>query len=455
VYRRVTELSQFLIGKEESATLRARLLGGASGLLTLRIGFSGLSFFGSVLLARLLGDVGFGFYSYAFAWIVLLGVPAMLGMDQLLARDIAAYHAREQWGMLRGLLRKATRAVSLASFGLALAAGGVASFLLRGHGPSPVLHTFWVALLLIPLITLTRVRQSAMQGLHRVAMGAMPEQLIQPGLLLGLLGAAYLLPEYRLTAAGAMGMNVVATAVAFLVGAVLLYRTLPPAVKAAPSVPLDLPLARSALPLLFIGGANVLFGQVDILILGVLKDAAAVGIYTVARKGADFISFPLTVQNSAFASTAASLYAVRDLERLQRLVTRLARLTFLASLPLGIFLMAFGRLLLYVYGPQFGDAQTSLAILSFSQLVNVAFGAVDMLLIVTGFERDAATAVGAGAAANLAFNFLLIPRWGSAGAAVGYSIGMVVWNVWMSVVLYRKTGIVSTVLGKLRWSRHA
>jgi len=445
-----TVIGELLLGKEESVTLRNRLVAGAGGLLGLRIAFSGLSFLVTVLLARLLGTAGFGAYSYAFAWIVLLGIPAILGSDQLLVREVAAHHAKSDWGLMRGLLRRANGAVLLVSLGLALLAAALA-WALRGRWPSPImLPTFWVALILLPLITLTRVRQGAMQGLHHVALGAMPEQLIQPAVLVGLLSMAYLFWRQRLTAPLAMGLNVGAAAVAFAVGAVLLYRTLPLPVKEAAPVYRDMAWARSALPLVFLAGAGVLFAQADTLILGALKGAKAVGLYSAAHKGADSISFVLAAQSAAFASTAASFYASGDMERLQRLVTRLARWTLLASAPLAILLIGFGHwFLLYCYGPQFTQARLALAILSCGQLANIGMGSVGLLLVMTGHERDAATAIGLGAAANIVLNLALVPRWGSEGAAAAYACGMILLNVIMAISLYRKVGVHGTALGRL------
>jgi O-antigen/teichoic acid export membrane protein len=446
----VTTISELLLGKEESVALRKRLVGGTGGLLGLRVAFSGLSFLVTVLLARLLGTEGYGAYFYAFAWIVLLGIPAILGTDQLLVREVATYLSKSQWGLMRGLLQRANRAVLMASVGLALLAAAV-GWALRGHWPSSnMLPTFWVALILLPFVALTRVRQGAMQGLHRVALGAMPEQLIQPALLLVFLSATYLFLPYRLTAPLSMGLNVAACGVAFLVGALLMYRTLPLCVKEAAPVYRDAAWARSSLPLVFLAGAGVLFSQADTLILGALKGAQAVGLYTAAHKGADFIAFVLVAQSAAFASTAASLYATGDMERLQRLVTRLARWTLLASAPLAILLIGFGRwFLLYCYGRQFTQARTALAILSCGQLANISMGSVGLLLVMTGHERDAAAAIGAGAVSNIVLNFALVPRWGLEGAAVAYACGMILWNIWMAVTLYEKVGIHSTALGRL------
>jgi O-antigen/teichoic acid export membrane protein len=448
----LASISKLVIGAEESSALRDRLVRGAGGLLGLRIAFSSLAFAGTVVLARLLGQVGYGFYSYAWAWTVLITVPAVLGMDQLLVRDVAACHAKSEWGRLRGLLRKATLAVFLTSTSLAVVTGTAAWLILRGRISAGLLPTFCVALTLVPLVALTRVRQAAMQGLHRVALGSLPEQLIQPAVLLAFLSLLYLFHDHRLTGPLAMSLNALSAAIAFAVGAILLYRILPRSVKTAAPVVQDLALARSALPILAVAGVSVLFGQADTLILGALKGAASVGIYTVAHKGAESVSYPLAVQNAAFASTIASLYATGERERLQRLVTRLTRWTLLASAPVALGLIVLGRWFLYLYGPQFSGARLTLAILSAAQLFDVAIGSVGILLVMTGHERDAAIATAAGALANIALTFLLVPRWGSEGAAVAYGIGMILWNLMAAVALNRRTGIDSSALGMLPFS---
>src|SRR5271169_5259143 len=107
----VTAVGQIILGKEESAAVRDRVVKGGGALVGLRISLSVLTFVVTFLLARFLGSQGLGAYSYAFAWSVLLGVPSLLGMDQLLVRNAAVYHAQSQWGRLRGLLQRANQAV--------------------------------------------------------------------------------------------------------------------------------------------------------------------------------------------------------------------------------------------------------------------------------------------------------------------------------------------------------
>src|SRR5262249_4688653 len=167
-----------------SGSLGYQLLLDAGGLLALRVAFGGLSFVLTIILARTLGMEGFGAFSYAFAWTVLLGVPAILGMDQLLIREIAMYRVHSQWHLIRGLLRTANCSVLVVSVCLAMVAG-VFAWLLRGYFAQDMVPTFWLSLLLLPLISVTRVRQGALQGLQHVVLGSIPERLIQPMLLLG------------------------------------------------------------------------------------------------------------------------------------------------------------------------------------------------------------------------------------------------------------------------------
>lgn len=450
----VTILGEILLGKGESETIRNRLVSGLSGLVGLRIAFGAFSFGLTVVLARVLGTQGFGAYSYAFAWIVLLGVGAILGMDQLLIREVAAYQVQSKWGLMRGLLGRANAAVGLASVGVGAAAAAVA-WALRGRWSGQQLSTFCVALFLLPLITLTRVRQAALQGLHRVVLGSTPERLIQPALLLAFVVAAYWYGHAALTAPVAMGLNVLATGIAFAVGVRWLRRALPSGVRDAAPEYRGRDWARSALPMAFLAGMGVLFGQAGTLTVGAFKGASAVGVYSVADKGSELLAFILIAQNAAFSSTAASLYAAGDLTRLQRLATRIARLTLLASLPLAVLFIGFGHwFLLFCYGALYTQAQHALAILSVGQLVNIAAGLNVVLLMMTGHERDAATAISVSAVSNVALNLFLVPTWGLDGAAVSSATSLVIVNVLATLALYRRTGISSTAFRAFRFGEH-
>jgi O-antigen/teichoic acid export membrane protein len=439
-------IGEWLLGREASVAVRNRLMIGMSGLLSLRVSFGAMSFVLTVLLARTLGDQGFGTYSYALAWAMLLGAPAVLGMDQLLVREVAAYSVKSQWNLLRGILRAANGTVLIASVFLAAVAAGIA-WMLRGRAAPELIRTFWVGLLLVPLISLTRLRQATLQGLHRVVFGSIPERLILPALFLAAL-AIVRVSHLPLAASTAMALNVAATGVAFVVGAWLLQRNLPAPVRSAPPAYEGALWARSAVPILLFSGAGVIFAQADILILGSLKGSAVVGLYGVADKSAELLSFVLVAQNAAFASTAATLYAQKDLSGLQRLTSRIGRVTLLVTLPLGVVFIGFGHwFLVRFYGVAFRPAVPALAVLSIGQMVNVASGLNGMLLIMTGHERDVFRIVGVSAAVNIGLNFFLITKWGMTGAAIANTSSLLLLNAFATIMLYRRTGIHSTAFG--------
>jgi O-antigen/teichoic acid export membrane protein len=439
----VGQTRQFGVGKP--------LLRSATSIFGLRVVLFALSFLASVILARTLGISAYGVYTYALAWVMLLSVFALLGCDQLLVRELAAYHKQESWGLARGLLRRANQSVLAASLVLALAAWLFAwCWLPRSR--SGELATFAIALLLLPLVALTRVRQAAMGGLQRVVLGALPETLVQPVLLIVLVAGGYLVFNGSMTAPWAMGMNVLATGAAFVLGAYLLSGILPAGVQTTAPAYQTSRWASSCVPLLFLASLNIIYTQTAILMLGSLAGTHVVGLYGVANRGAELIAFVLTAANTAMAPTVAGQYASGDVRGLQQIVTRVARVTFLLSLPAAIAMIGFGHGFLRIcFGAEYVQAHSALVILSLGQIINVAMGSVGLLLIMTGHEWDAAVGIGSSAVVNLLLCALLIPRWGLEGAAFGAASGMVLWNVLMAVALYRRVGIHCSFLGKLRF----
>src|SRR2546422_3168708 len=297
-----------------------RVARGAVDTFALKISYIGFSFIVSVLLARGLGTRGFGIYSYSLAWVLFLAVPATLGMDVLLTREVAACAVASAWGSMRGLLRQSGFVVFIFSGGLALAALTVFIVLNRSVDPQ-VAGAFSLAVVLLPLLSLTRVQQGALQGLQRVGPAQLPAMLVHPALLAGLLAAAFLFIRTKLTVTLAMGMNVLATAIAFLLAVVLVRRSLPSAVRESAPVYQELPWASSILPLVFILGMVTAFGQTDVLMVGYMLGPKPVGVYSAADRAADFVNFFQMTLNPALAPTFASLFAAKEMKQLQRVVT--------------------------------------------------------------------------------------------------------------------------------------
>jgi O-antigen/teichoic acid export membrane protein len=422
------------------------------GSLVLQIANTGLLFFLNLLLARMLSTTAYGAYAYATAWVSVLGVPALLGLDKLLIREVAACRARSAWALLRGLLRWANGMVLASSLGLAILAAFIA-WTMAANLEESVLPTFWLAMISLPLLTIMRVRQASLQGLSRVVAGQLSEMLIWPGLFILLLGGAYLLLSQDLTAPWAMSLNVAASSVALLVGVRLLQKATPRAVTDAPPAYDTTRWLRSILPLVLVSSMRVVNARIDIIMLGAMENLEAVGIFAVASRGSAFIPLVLVAVNAALGPTVARLYTIGNMKRLQRIVTRSARLVFLASIPIALCLVLFGDWFLSLFGQEFVQGHSALAILSIGQLFNAFAGPVGLLLLMTGFEREVAVGVGVGALLNSILNTLLIPQYGLEGAALATTVSRIIWNSALVFMVYRRIGIHSTPLGRLSLQR--
>ncbi len=413
---------------------------GAVWSLLMRVASAGMAFATSVLLARLLGLSGYGVYALVFAWINLLAIPTALGMDKFMVREVAVYRARGQWDKLGGFLRWGNLAVLLASLTVAVLAAGVAFFALEPGGGLRL--AFWLALVSLPLTTLTSLRQAAMRGFGHIVGGQWPELLLRPLLIVALSVLAWLaLPDFDAT--WAVGAALTATLIAFIVGAGLLTRVLR---REAPPTPPSFEARRwlqSALPFMLISGMYVLNARTDVVMLGALSGTDAVGLYTPATRGAELISFVLLAVNTALAPTLARLYAEGKRAQLEASVAKSTRLITLASLPLALGFILLGGPFLLLFGPEFVGAQGALVILSVGQLINAATGTVGMLLNMTGHERDTALAVGAAALLNILLNALLIPAYGIEGAAVATALSTLTWNLLLAGFVYRRLGFYS------------
>lgn len=434
-----------LLGDTEGSLAR-HLVVGAAGTAGLHLSATVLAVVTSIVLARILGPAGYGAYAFAFAVVNLLGVPAVVGFDQLTIREVSAFVTSGEHGAAAGLLRRADQLALAASLLLAGLTGALV--LLFGGGWDPLLREALLAgLPAVPLLALVRVRQGALQGLRRVVRGQLPETVVLPVLFLALVGIQFVLPGRSLDATTAVVLHVAAALGALAVAWLMLRRHLPEEVAAAEPRYRTRAWLASAVPLFLVAGLYVINSRADTVMLAGFKGPEPVGVYNVASRGAGFVAFFQMAAQRALAPTISRLHERSERERLQRVITAAVRVVAALSLPVALlFVLAGGPILAWIYGAEFTAGAPALAILAVAYLLAVATGPVSYLLMMTGHERDAARAVGVGAALNVALNALLIPPWGVAGAAVGTGVSMVVFNVLLAWQVRRRLDLRATVL---------
>jgi O-antigen/teichoic acid export membrane protein len=426
---------------------KAALARTASGSFALQVTNTAAAVVTTIILARLMEVSAFGTYSWVVATVYLLTVPAVLGADRLLVRDVSVYLDSGAAGHVRGLLRRAVQLV-LVTCSVIVTVIAVAVLILDPGTDPQTEPALLIGLLALPALSLGFIFQSALMGMHKVVVGQFSELLLRPALLVALvlLGAAFL--GAPISAPMAVGFftasAVISAAIAFVVLRRRMRTTINPA---APAYESRRWLA-AAVGLVFLSGALFINSQIGVVLLGVLDQHDSAGIYAVAQRGAMLVVFPLLALNAAIAPTAARLWAAGDVRQLQRLVTMGARGALLVSVPIAIaFILAGDVLVKLIFGPAFAAAALPMAILSAGQIANAATGSVTTLLIMTGNERRAAFGIAAGLALNVGLGLLLIPSYQATGAAVAAASGMIVANLIHVVVARSSLRIDSTVLG--------
>lgn len=421
-------------------SVRAGMMREAGGSFALRVFGLGFGFVTSLILSRTLGASDYGAYRYALSWIELLAVPGILGLHRLVVRDVSAYHTQAAWGLLRGLIRRSNQMTLAASVSVALVVAVVVLFVPGGRAVKG--FTLLLALPLLPLKTLTRLRQAAVQGLQRVVLSQLPEMLIGPVLFVALLLIAYVaLPDDLYTIYAVMPVQIAATAVAFGIGAWMLRALLPPETRTAAPETRTRQWLDAALPLLFVNGITVINTQATSIILGTLRESELVGVFAIANQGAGLILFVYIAANNTLAPAFARLHVQGSHAPLQKLATGSARLIFVFSVPIAVIMVLLGRYYLAVFGAEFKSGYTALLILVAGQIVNAATGSGGWLLMMTGHEREAAWGVGLAALVNVAASAALVPLWGLEGAALATALSTVVMNILLVWLVWRSLRI--------------
>jgi len=411
--------------------------------LFLKISQAFFSFMTTVLLARILGAEGYGIYAYAFAFVMLLSMPAQAGLPTLVIRETARGMAEGKPELVQGIWRWATKVAVFISLSL-LFVIGLLFLLLKGKKFGVKEWTFFWAFLFIPFMCLSNLRGAALRGLHKVVIGQLPEFFIRPALFFVFLCIAGFFLHQRLTPPQAMALNVFSAVLAFIIGTWLLWKNIPLSIYKATPVYDGKKWLSSFLPLAFTAGMWIINSRADIVMLGIFRPSAEVGIYRVAVQIALVASFGLHAVNTVVAPRFATFYTKREMDRLQRLVTRSAQIVLAFNLLVTSFFVIFGRTFLnLVFGKEFINAYIPLLILLIGQLVNSATGSVGFLLNMTGYEKDTAQSAALAGGINIILNFFLIPSFGLRGAAIATAVSIVISNVILWILVWKRLGIIS------------
>lgn len=419
-----------------SSLIRRHIVIGAAGSFALQIVFAGLSFLNAIILARVLGVEGYGVFANAMSWVTLLTIFATSGFGALLVREVAFCKLEKKWGLLKGILKFSDLFVLAVSLIIALIAGVAAGFFFPLSVQTEMRYTVWTALLLLPVMALCTLRESALRGLEHVIYARFPGMVTRPLLLLLGIIVIYYVSFHQLMPSEAMAINVGTGCIAFALGAFFLQKFLPIECYHAKAEYTPRLWLLPAFSMLLYGGGQVLIGQTDIFMLGLMSGAEEVGLYAPASRISFLLTYVTMASNMIMAPIIFRLYSQKEIKRLQILLRKSVRIAFIVSLPLGLINIFFGKNLLAVFGDQFSEAYFSLLILTLGRLGEVFLGVGTGGLVITaaGKEKSIAYIFLCAALVNVFLNMVLIPKYGSAGAAISSVISLLTARFFVVVI---------------------
>jgi O-antigen/teichoic acid export membrane protein len=436
-----------LLGEELDAKIRDYFLKGSFQSLFLQAGLSILTFLTTIVVARLTGDEGFGIYSLVFTWISVISVGAVMGLDDLALKLFPIYKAKNDHARIKGLFNWTQKYAIVFSLLITALYLGLVNFTkIPGLYNYAVYHN-WAALS-IPFFVLMHLHQASLRGLAKLGQGQWAEKIVQPLFFLLLLLIAYIIGA-TVSDKEAIIFRAISFVVAAIVALILTYRYLSKILKGVKSI---LPDARKNLKSCFFFMLSSLLymlnTRMDILFLGVFEvPVEQIAYYNVALKFSDIALIPFLVICTVTTPMFSSLFHQGKLKELQHFYTKTTRLTAVLITVILLIFVAFGPWFLSWYGSSFTSGYSVLLLLSAAKFIHVFMGPVAYLLAMTEQEKAVSFALIISVSLTIILQIILIPIYEIEGAAWASLIGLIIFEIILAWLAYKRTGIIVSAIG--------
>jgi O-antigen/teichoic acid export membrane protein len=434
-------------GNASEETPIARVLGGAGWVFGGRIVKLVLGFVVQILVARILGNTSYGGLSIAVSILGFVGLFAGLGVSRGIKRNVSYYEDEPE--KARGIVRSGLT--------IKLASHLVTAVLLFVFAPTIATRVFGnpdltlllrIAALGLPFGALRSVGISVATGSRDATTHTVVNQVIGPVARSLLVGGFVLL---GFGAAGAILGRTIAGILLSGVAVYLAWRVFPLNVFGE-AEPMYGELIRFSLPLMVTAWMTFFIDETDYLLLGVFLTEDLVGTYTAMfglRPAVLLFFFPATF---LLAPVITRLQKEEELGKARKTYQAVSKWTTLLSVPLFLPGLLFPEVVIGVtFGTEYLGGALVLRVLMLSGLVTVLLGANDRVVVGLGHSKTSMYVSGAAAVSNVVLNLVLIPFYGTIGAAVASLFAFAARNLANSVILYRWYGLTpfSRAMGRV------
>lgn len=408
--------------------------------------FSALfAFLNGILLARILSVKDFGIYVLAFTTLTVLTVPVSLGLPNLITRYISKYEVYEDKASIKGLLIKTNIFVAIGCL-LVYVIAFSSYFVWWKKYDVVFTETFIYALISLPFIALGSLRSAALRGLKYVVLGQLPDTFLMNFIFfLGIVFFTIL--GYKLSPQSAILLLTMATIISFFVGYYFLKIKLLNSLHHIKPIFKSKEWLKESIPFTLTSGIEVIKSKSLTYILAIFGSLEAVAIFEIATRSSALISFTLDGLNSAIAPYISSAFEKKNMESLQRIVTKTTRIVFVFALPVALVFIIGGRPLLdFLYGNEYSIAYWPLVILSLGHLVNAFTGSAGIVLNMTGHQGYLSKNLAVMMILMLISSIPLVIKYDVIGASVAFSAIFILQNISWVLYIRRNLRINTTIL---------
>ena len=398
-----------------------------------------LGFVSNYILLKLLGVSDYGLYVYVFNLVYLLVNFCLIGADTLVIRSLPVFEISKDYKGQKGVILFAVTAAFFGSIIVSFISEIFVQFTPIAKNIGSI-YWFVLAIISLPMLSITAIIQSALQGEKKIAQSQLAEKIIKPGIIITAVLSLFFFEKeisfYRLIIVSllAMGGTLLITFLFYQRHFGSRFRNVKPAFQISS-------WKHSATAFFLVGILYIVNSRIDIFLLGVFKGNRAVGVYNIVLKISEVIGFVLVIVNLIISPVIAKLYAAGDRFKLQLLMTKSAQLVFICAFPLFLLIVFFRKYILSFFGVSILGGDHALIILASGQLINILCGSVGTLLIMTGHQKVSLFSLAVATIFNITLNILLTPRLGLVGAAIATASSLMIWNLLMFLFVRKKIKI--------------
>jgi len=382
-----------------------RVVKNVLSLLTTQIILAILSLVLSIFIARFLGDVAFGKYSFANAFPIIFLIFLDFGFETLLIRDVARDKSLAGKYLTNILVFKVLLIPFVFSF-------IVISINIMGY-PESTKNLVYLISLYIIFLSLSAAFKVTFRAYEKMEYDAGISTfftIIRTGL-----GILFLFLGYGLIEIG--WIFVLSTFIEFIISYLICRKKF---VK--PKLEFDFSFLRksfkNALPLGIFTVFSFIFVRIDTVMLSYMKGDAVVGWYNAAYSLVlGFTPIPQLFMMSLLPLLSYSYISSR--KSLQITYEKSFKYLFFLGLPIsvGIFMLSKNFIILF-YGDEFINSIDALKILTWDVILKFLYICAGYILISTDNQKKMATLVVFSALLNIVLNLFLIPSFSYIGSGV-------------------------------------